>query len=97
MVMQSEPVVRDEIDILEDFDTEKLILPYGIGIDCHSRFIQVCILIRTEEKIKRVENEFSVLWPILEQAKQWILEVLTKYSLGFSGTDFHYCIESTFE
>jgi len=93
--MQVEPVVKDEIELLEDFDTEKLILPYGIGIDCHSRFIQVCILIRTEEKIKRVEQEFTVLWPVLEEARTWILAVLNKYSLGFSGTDFHYCIEST--
>ncbi len=31
----------------EQFKPEKIILPYGIGIDTHFRFIQVCVLFTT--------------------------------------------------
>ena len=31
---------------------------YGIGIDCHSLFYQVCILKRDKEKVLRYEKTF---------------------------------------
>jgi hypothetical protein len=40
-------------------DTSSIIHPYGVGIDCHSRFIQVCVLARREEKVARYEESFT--------------------------------------
>ena len=31
-----------------DGQTVRPVKPYGVGIDCHSRFIQVCVLVQRE-------------------------------------------------
>lgn len=78
---------------VETIATDKLILPFGVGIDCHSRFIQVCILVRRDLSIVRHEKSFTTLWPSLLNARVWIINILDKYKLD--SKDFHYCIEST--
>ena len=87
MRLKNVPDIED-IERLEDFEADKLILPYGVGIDTHSRFIQICILVRLEEKIKRIEYEFATLWLALETARSWILEVLQKHFPGRTGPTF---------
>ena len=37
-------------------DTVNPVRPYGVGIDCHSRFIQVCVLVQ-RDAIRRWERE----------------------------------------
>jgi len=49
--------VNEEIDevetteISDDVQTSEIIDEYGVGIDTHSRFIQVCILIKVTDSI----------------------------------------------
>lgn len=31
-------------------EVQQILFPYGIGIDTHSKFIQVCVLIQTHHK-----------------------------------------------
>jgi hypothetical protein len=40
-------------------EVASIIHPYGVGIDCHSRFIQICVLARSEEKVVRYDETFS--------------------------------------
>jgi len=77
----------------EELEPESLLYDYGIGIDCHSRFIQVCVLVLHEKKLVRHEKEFGTPSYELINARGWIREVLSKYELDAS--DFHYTLEST--
>lgn len=65
---------------------------YGVGIDCHSRFIQVCVLINKGTSVVRKEFEFPNEPKSLLVAKQWILLALG----GLEDEDnLNYVIEST--
>ena len=36
---------------------------YGVGVDCHSRFFQVCVLIPDGTQIVKTERKVPALWP----------------------------------
>ncbi len=42
---------------------------YGVGVDCHSRFFQVCLLIPSGTEIVKIERKVPALWPELRAAK----------------------------
>jgi len=93
------PLLKPQFDQLEEIEdlnsTGSIILPYGIGIDTHSKFIQVCILIHQKSKIFRVEKDFQTMWPTLLSCKAFIEEVLTNNIPDYQKDSLHYCIEST--
>lgn len=71
---------------------------YGIGIDCHSKFIQVSVYVKRDLKFFEYRREFATDWNSLIHAKEWCVKVLTTCSspvLDLSDMPFHYCIEST--
>ena len=71
---------------------------YGIGIDCHSKFIQVSVFARRDMKFYEYRNEFGTDWPSLVHAKEWALDIINSCSLpvpDLTMEGFHYCIEST--
>jgi transposase len=68
---------------------------YGVGVDCHSRFFQVCVLIPDGTQIVKTERKVPALWPELRAAKAWILETLREHGLDVSPSDLRYTCEST--
>ena len=68
---------------------------YGVGVDCHSRFYQVCILIPEGTEIVKIERKVPALWPELGTAKAWILHTLREHNLNISDSDLRYTCEST--
>ena len=50
---------------------------YGVGIDCHSRFIQVCVLAQLDNTISRWEARYSTTWEQLSEAKDWVIQTLS--------------------
>lgn len=70
-------------------------LPYGVGIDTHKLFIQVCILYQSADATERIEQEFQTTWKDLEKARSWIVQTLTKFGLFKDGDLLRYTIEST--
>lgn len=70
---------------------------YGIGIDCHSRFIQVCVLTRLDNTISRWERSYQTTWEGLCEARVEILAYLhrTLEVRAPSESTLTYCIEST--
>ena len=71
---------------------------YGVGIDCHSKFIQVCILFRAPGSaahttgIHRLEKTFSTHFTDLCAARDWALSALPGLA---TPAGLRYCIEST--
>jgi transposase len=68
---------------------------YGVGVDCHSRFFQVCVLIPEGTEIVKVERHVLALWPELRAAKTGILTTLREHGIEVSPTDLRYTCEST--
>lgn len=89
---------NDETVILEDGIEVQQTKSYGIGIDCHSKFIQVSVFVKRNLKFFEYRNEFSTAWDSLVSAKSWVLKVISTCSdpvPDMSTIPFHYCIEST--
>ena len=68
---------------------------YGVGVDCHSRFFQVCVLIPDGTEIVKIERKVPALWPELRTAKAWLLRTLMEHGIAVSPSDLRYTCEST--
>jgi len=73
--------------------------PYGIGIDTHKKFIQVCVLLRQEGGVKRVDRTFSTAWASLCEARDYAEWVLNKHGCPeaieeFEAVGLRYCGEA---
>jgi transposase len=68
---------------------------YGVGVDCHSRFFQVCLLIPDGTLIVKLECRVPALWPELCAAQAWVLRELLERGIVVSPTDLRYTCEST--
>lgn len=84
--------------LLDVGDKEKIALPlhpYGIGIDTHKGFIQVCLLVQVASEVTRFEAEFTTAWPEIERAKAWVMAHLTANRVEVDPAMLRYTIEST--
>jgi len=52
-------------------EVAQMLRPYGVGIDTHSKFIAVCVLVRKKDKMFRHEKDFSTGWESLKRNFQW--------------------------
>ena len=68
---------------------------YGVGVDCHSRFFQVCVLIPEGTEIVRIERSVPALWSEMRAAKEWILSTLMEHGIEVPPADLRYTCEST--
>ena len=87
----------EEIVILEECVEIQHTKAYGIGIDCHSKFIQVSVLVKRDLRVFEYRREFSTSWNALLEACSWAKSILRNYSSPpvDESSPFHYCIEST--
>lgn len=87
----------DKTVILEDGVPVRETRSYGIGIDCHSKFIQVCVLAKQDLHVYAHQKEFGTDWDSLISAKDWCIRVLQEKSdpVPDLSLPIHYCIEST--
>jgi transposase len=68
---------------------------YGVGVDCHSRFFQVCVLIPKSTEIIKLEQKVPALWPELRAAAAEIVAALREHDIDVSPSDLRYTCEST--
>ena len=68
---------------------------YGVGVDCHSRFFQVCVLIPNRTEIVPIEQKVPAVWPEVRAAKARTLETLREQGLAVSPSELRYTCEST--
>jgi len=92
---------RDEalpIDTMDfaDGDIVQPLYPYGIGIDCHSKFIEVCVFVKTGEGIRKFEGTYSTSWKSLLAAHDWARRIVhVKSNPTLTPEQLRYTIEST--
>jgi len=88
-------------DVLEMLDAEngaevRPLYDYGVGIDTHRDFIQVCVLVKAGDKIRMYESEHRTAWQGLVNAGKWIRETIRKKSIPtIEPEPLRYTIEST--
>lgn len=96
-------LIRNPAGVVEDFNEmpdgvdAEYIKDYGIGIDCHSKFIEVCVRYRSGKLIQKAQSSFSTEWDGLVSARDWCVNVLktkTDPVPDLSGP-IHYLVEST--
>lgn len=83
----------------EDLDGVEVqnIRSYGVGIDCHSRFIAVCVHVRRGTHVFAYRHDFNTDWNSLIDGKQWVLDTIRNRSdpVPDLNKPLHYVIEST--
>ena len=98
LIVESESGVEVVIrpDINQGVEVQSL-RSYGVGIDCHSKFIAICVHVRNNHKILRYSCETDTDWNSLVLAKQWVLDTIQKYSdpVPDLSLPLHYVIEAT--
>lgn len=70
---------------------------YGVGIDCHSRFLEINVLVKRGQSFFEYCREVPTDWNSIKSAHEWAIHVLQTYSdppIQLSSP-LHYCIEST--
>ena len=104
MPVSSEPIVLSESGIEVVIRTDQnqgvevqSLRSYGVGIDCHSKFLAICVHVRNKHKILRYSCEVDTDWNSLVLAKQWVLDTIQKYSdpVPDLSLPLHYVIEAT--
>ena len=94
-------LIRDEsaaeyISESTDNDAE-YVKEYGIGIDCHSQFIEVCVRYRNGNVMLKAQEHFSTSWENLVAGRNWCINVLKTKSdpIPDLSVPLHYLVEST--
>lgn len=88
-------------DVLEKFSTKngeevRPLYDYGVGIDTHRDFIQVCVLVREGSTIRMYESEHRTTWEGLVDAGKWTRGIIREKSIPTTEPDpLRYAIEST--
>lgn len=72
---------------------------YGIGVDVHSKFMEVCIIARSGTDYVAHRKTVSVAWGDLLSAADWVRRILLLHALALPPEDgpleLHYTLEST--
>ena len=70
---------------------------YGIGIDCHSRFLEIIVLVKRGSDYFEYCREVDTRWNSIKEAYGWAIHVLNTCAVPpvLLSSPLHYCIEST--
>lgn len=70
---------------------------YGVGIDCHSQFIAICVHVRNNQRVFKYMSEADTDWDSLVKSKDWVLDTIRKHSNPVPDLrqPLHYVIEAT--
>jgi transposase len=68
---------------------------YGVGVDCHSGFFQICVLIPNAREYRKLEQKVLARWDELRAAKAWVLRALQEHGIEVAPDELRYTCEST--
>jgi transposase len=70
-------------------------LPYGVGIDCHSKFFEICVHVPAGNQLATHRLRVSAEWGQLKLGREWVLRTLGTHGLNVRGDELRYTVEST--
>ena len=77
-------------------DEVQALYPYGVGIDCHRDFIEICIFVREGGSIRKYEGTYNTSWDQLKKANEWVKTLIRAKSKPTILPDpLRYTLEST--
>lgn len=88
----------NELEILEEGIEIEHTKAYGVGIDCHSKFIQVSVIIKRNLHTFEFRYEAGTDLPSLAAARDKAIDIIKSKSdppVTIEDNSLHYCIEST--
>ena len=87
IVIQSEGNQGIEVQVLKS---------YGVGIDCHSQFIAICVHVRNNQRIFEYMSEADTDWDSLVKPRDWVVDTIRKNSNPVPNLrqPLHYVIEA---
>ena len=90
----TEVVIRSEGD--QGIEVQRL-QSYGVGIDCHSQFIAICVHVRNNQRIFKYMSEADTDWDSLVKSRDWVIDTIRKHSnpVPDMHQPLHYVIEAT--
>jgi transposase len=68
---------------------------YGVGVDCHSGFFQICVLIPNGREHRKLEQKVLARWNELRAAQAWVLRALREHGIEVAPGELRYTCEST--
>ena len=87
------------VEVISEEDGKELQVQnkFGVGIDVHSKFLVVSVLVRRDEKVVLYTKQFDTSYDDIKGAKAWAISIIERYSDPHVvvGNDLNYCIEST--
>ena len=96
-LIRNPDAIAEDLDAIRSGDDIEYVKEYGIGIDCHSKFIEVCVRYHSGSGIRKAQAHFSTNWDDLVAARDWCIDVLrTKADpIPDMSGPLHYLVEST--
>ena len=74
---------------------DRKVYQYGVGIDCHSKFFEICVHVPAGNQLDTHRLRVSAEWGQLKIGREWVLRTLAAHGIGVRGDDLRYTLEST--
>ncbi len=74
---------------------DRAVFPYGVGIDCHSKFFEICVHVLAGNQLATHRLKVSAEWGQLKVGREWVLRTLAVHGIGVREEDLRYTVEST--
>jgi len=85
-----------EIFAVENGEDVRPLYSYGVGIDTHKDFIQICILLKQGDAVRQFEHQSSTAWGSMVNAAEWVRKTIAEKTIPTVYPDpLRYTIEST--
>src|SRR5437762_9766945 len=73
---------------------DRKVFPYGVGIDCHSKFFEICVHVLVGNQLATYRLRVSADWGQLQVGHEWVLRTLAGHGISVRGDDLRYTLES---
>ncbi len=74
---------------------DRKVYPYGVGIDCHSTFSEICVLIPQGADLTTLRLKANADWPQLRTAHEWVVNTLRRHGIELRTEELRDTLEST--
>ena len=58
-LIRNPDAIAEDLDAIRSGDDVEYVKEYGIGIDCHSKFIEICVRYQSGSGIRKAQAHFS--------------------------------------